>query len=282
MRNLLLFSLFYFYGIGLCAVDGDTISVMTYNIRFAGDEQKEGLNHWNNRKENLAKIIRTHHADIIGVQEALKSQIDDLLKMFPEFSFVGEGRDGGENGEYSAILFNKNKFDVFKSSTFWLSETPDEISLGWDAQFNRVCSWAQFKRKADDKCFFFFNTHLDHIGENARTNSAKLIKQKIKDLTDDQPVILTGDFNFQSDADGYKILTGDEYLKDAQFISSVPHMGGKVSFNNFGIMKNEQYKIDFIFVNEYVKVITHQIDTTQFNGRFPSDHMPVAAEIIIQ
>lgn len=279
MRNLFLLILLFSYGVGLPAVNSDTIAVMTYNIRFAGDEQKEGLNHWNNRKENLASVIRSHHADILGVQEALKSQIDDLLKMFPEFSFLGEGRDGGGKGEYSAILFNKNKFDVIKSSTFWLSETPDDISTGWDAQFKRVCTWAEFKRKSDGKSFFFFNTHFDHVGENARTNSAKLIKEKIVSLADNKPAILTGDFNFQSDAAGYKILTEDDELKDAQFISSVPHEGGEVSFNGFGTVNDQKYKIDYIFVNDQVEVLTHKIDTAKFNGRFPSDHMPVTAEI---
>lgn len=262
----------------------DAFRVMTYNIRYAGDEKADGENAWSKRKDPVSLMIRFHKADIVGLQEALRNQIDDLTKILPQFGWTGAGRDDGKDqGEFSAILFNKNKFEKLDNGTFWLSENPDVPSKGWDAALNRVCSWIKLKDKLTDKQFFFFNTHFDHIGETARTNSSRLILDKIKSMASGLPVILTGDFNYTSSAEGYKFITSENSpLKDAQFISQSGHYGSDVTFNNFGEEHTPGNKIDFIFVNDKISVFEHGVIGETFNGKYPSDHMPVVAEIKIK
>ncbi|MGE5411338.1 MAG: endonuclease/exonuclease/phosphatase family protein [Clostridiales bacterium] len=269
------------------AAKDNPLRVMTYNIRYAGTVASDSAFAWENRKEQVASMVRFNRADIAGMQEVLKLQLDDLKKMLPEFDALGLGRDDGkESGEYSAIFYRKNRLSVLKSATFWLSETPGKVSKGWDAACNRVVTWAKFKDKMTGKVFFHFNTHFDHIGEAARNNSAFLLLNKVKEIAGNFPVIVTGDFNFTADSKYYKILTESkanpelEVLKDAQNISLYPHYGGHVSFNDFGRNTDPNNKIDYIFVKNQVKVINHGIIGEKLNGRYPSDHMPVVADII--
>jgi endonuclease/exonuclease/phosphatase family metal-dependent hydrolase len=262
----------------------DYIRVMTYNIRYAGDEKMEGINSWNNRKELIASVIRFHKADIVGLQEALKIQLDDLKILFPEFDWVGVGRDdGAEAGEYSAILYNKERFEVLESATFWLSETPGKPSKGWDAALNRIVTWAKFRDKVTGKTFYHFNTHFDHQGEMARLESANLLNNKVAEIAAKNPAIITGDLNFSPDSKGYKILTGGmkNYLLDSQKISRYGHYGSNITFNDFGKSNEEGNKIDYIFIKNNVEVIQHGVISETFDERFPSDHMPVLAEIRI-
>ncbi|MGE5683061.1 MAG: endonuclease/exonuclease/phosphatase family protein [Bacillota bacterium] len=263
------------------------VRIMTYNIRFAGASELDSMDLWGKRKENLANMIRFNKADIIGVQEALKLQLDDLKGLLPEYKIIGVGRDDGkESGEYSAILYRSDRFSILKDSTFWLSETPQKVSRGWDAACNRVVTWAEFQDKSTKKSFFHFNTHFDHIGQLARKNSALLLLKKIKEIAAGNPVVVTGDFNFKPSSEYYSILTESsaypdkETLKDAQKVSVYPHYGSNVSFNNFGKNTDPENKIDYIFIKNDLKVISHGIISEKFNGRFPSDHMPVIADII--
>lgn len=259
--------------------------VMSYNIRVAVDT---GINSWDNRKEKVACMIRFHNADVIGLQEALKFQIEDLIRLIPEYSWTGVGRDDGKDkGEYSAILFKKGKFELLNSSTFWLSETPGSVSTGWDAALPRIATWALLKDKNTQKEFYHFNTHFDHIGVNARKNSAKLIIEKIKEITKSDSslsgktaVIVTGDFNSRPESDVYKIMS--EKLPDAKIISKHGHYGSSVSFNGFGKSIEDGNRIDYIFVNDKAAVDQHGIIGDTFEGNYPSDHMPVLAEIVIQ
>lgn len=265
--------------------DSDLIRIMTYNIRYAGDEKTEGINSWSNRKELIASIIKSYKADIVGLQEALKIQLDDLKNLFPEFDWVGVGRDDGvEAGEYSAILYNKERFEVLEDSTIWLSETPEKPSKGWDAALNRIVTWAKFKDKVTNKTFYHFNTHFDHQGEMARLESANLLNDKVAEIADGTPALITGDLNFKPDSKGYKILTGGRknYLFDAQKISKVDSSGSNITFNDFGKSLEEGNKIDYIFIKNNIEVNKHQIVSDTFDGRYPSDHMPVFAEIKIK
>jgi len=257
--------------------------VMSYNIRYAGDEKIDGENAWSKRKEQVSTMIRFHKADIIGLQEALKLQIDDLVQLLPYFEFAGAGRDDGKNkGEFSVILYNKNKFDELDNGTFWLSETPGVPSKGWDAAFPRICSWIKLKQKITGKVFFIFNTHLDHISQGARTNGSGLIIDSIIAKGSGYPVILTGDFNYRQSEDGYKKITGgDSPMKDAQFVSKNGHYGSDVTFNNFGKELTPGNKIDYIFVNDKISVIEHGVISEMINKMYPSDHMPVVAEVEI-
>ncbi|HSP87534.1 MAG TPA: endonuclease/exonuclease/phosphatase family protein [Ignavibacteriaceae bacterium] len=253
---------------------------MTYNIRFAGDEKVERENSWNNRKEPIVSIIKTYKADIIGLQEALKIQLDDLVKMLPHFSFVGEGREGGEEGEYSAILFNKKRFEVLEDTTIWLSDTPEKPSRGWDAAYNRVITWVKFKEIETGKAFYLFNTHFDHVGVMAQLESADLLNDKVAEIAGKTPAIVTGDFNFKSDSKGYKILTGGRrnFLIDSQIEKENPN----ITFNDFGKYLEEGNKIDYIFIKNEIEILKHKIINDKFEGRFPSDHMPVLAELQIK
>jgi endonuclease/exonuclease/phosphatase family metal-dependent hydrolase len=274
----------YLFPISFAGDNEDYIRVMTYNIRYAGDEKAEGINSWNNRKQLIASVIRFHKADIVGLQEALKIQLDDLAIIFPEFGWVGVGRDdGAEAGEYSAICYNKERLEVLEDSNFWLSESPEKPSKGWDAALNRIVTWAKFKDKVTDKVFYHFNTHFDHQGEMARLESANLLKNKVMEIAAENPAIITGDFNFKPDSKGYKILTGsmNNYLLDAQKISKHGHYGSNITFNDFGKSNEEGNKIDFIFIKNNIEVIQHGVISETFDGRFPSDHMPVLAEIRI-
>jgi endonuclease/exonuclease/phosphatase family metal-dependent hydrolase len=150
------------------------LRVMTFNIRY--DEPRDKENAWPNRKELVASMIRFHHADLVGLQEALKRQLDDLEKLLPEYAWVGVGRgDGKTEGEYSAILYRKIRFTYLASSTFWLSETPDVASMGWDAAYPRIVTWVKLKDNRTSKTFFHFNTHFDNRGVLAREESSKLL-----------------------------------------------------------------------------------------------------------
>ncbi len=287
MKNIFLLSVLIFALIPavLLPDDESMIRVMTYNIRYAGDEKTEGINSWNNRKELVALIIRNYKADIVGLQEALKVQLDDLTSLLPEFTYLGVGReDGAEGGEYSAIFYNKKRFEVLEDSTIWLSETPEKPSKGWDAAFKRVITWAKFKDKLTGKIFFHFNTHFDHVGEVARMESADLLNDKVAEIAGKTPAIITGDLNFKPDAKAYKILTGGRrnFLFDTQKISKVDSSGSKITFNDFGKSLEAGNKIDYIFIKNEVEVLKHQIIADTFNGSYASDHFPVLAELRIK
>jgi endonuclease/exonuclease/phosphatase family metal-dependent hydrolase len=264
----------------------DVFRVMTYNIRYAGNEETDGVNAWSKRKKLVASMISFHHADIVGLQEALLLQLNDLTELLPGYSWLGVGRDDGKSkGEFSAILFRDDRFEVIKNSTFWLSETPDIPSMGWDAAFTRVVTWAEIKDKETAQTFLIFNTHYDHMGETARINSSKLLKERIGEICQDLPVIVTGDFNTKATTEAYQILTDQTdsklILYDAQSKSQTEHHGSNVSFNGFGTSIEPGNKIDFIFVTKDIEVLMHGVIDEVVDGRYPSDHMPVIAEILI-
>lgn len=261
--------------------------IMTYNIRYAGDEKNDGVNAWSKRKELVASMISFNHADIVGVQEALLHQLNDLTDLLEGYSWFGVGRDEGiNNGEFSAILFRTDRFKLFEQSTFWLSETPDVPSMGWDAAFPRVVTWGKIRDLKTQKEFFVFNTHYDHMGETARINSSKLLKRKISELVDGFPILVMGDFNTQDSTLAYQIITDKEtdepILYDAQFISKTKHHGSHVSFNGFGQSIEPDNKIDFIFVTKEIDVMQHGVIDEMVDGHYPSDHMPVVVEARIK
>lgn len=261
--------------------------VMTYNIRYAGDEKIDAVNAWSIRKILVANMIDFNHANIVGVQEALLNQLNDLSTLLDGYSWFGVGRDDGINkGEFSAILFKVDRFKVIEQSTFWLSDTPDIPSKGWDAAFPRVVTWGKFKDKYTQKEFYVFNTHYDHLGEAARINSSKLLKKRISEIVGNLPALVMGDFNTQDSTAAYEIISdkdGNEpILYDAQFISKTEHHGSHVTFNDFGRSIEPGNKIDFIFVTKDVEVLQHGVIDEVVDGRYPSDHMPVIAEVRIR
>lgn len=262
--------------------------VMSFNIRY--DEPRDQENAWPKRKEMVASMIRFHRADLVGVQEALRHQLDDLKSLLPDYSWYGAGRDDGKlKGEFSAILYHRTRFQLLAGSTFWLSETPAVPgSRSWDAAITRVVTWAKFRDKQANKIFFHFNTHFDHLGVRAREQSAHLLLSKITQIAGPAPVIVTGDFNFNESTAGYRILTGGEgdkggtkdKLKDARDISAHGHHGPTATFNNFKALVPGA-RIDYVFVRGAVAVLQHGILADTWDGRFPSDHLPVLAEVMV-
>ena len=257
----------------------ENIKVMTYNIRCGYCEDSSDVNNWSNRKYLVAYMIKTHSPDLIGLQEAEMFQVKELIEMLDEYDWYGVSReDGKEGGESTAILYRKARFSSEQKQTLWLSETPELVSKGWDAMYKRTVTIIKLKDLMSLKEFYYLNTHLDHIGEVARTESSKMIVNAIGKYTNEYPVILSGDFNYRTASDGYKIITNKIF--NTQSISK-NESGGNITFNGFGKDIQPDNKIDFIFVNNEVEVLSHLIDTTTFNGLYPSDHYPVITEIIL-
>ena len=280
----------YLFIVGIfCAVCGGaiaqstpkTVRVMSFNIRY--DEPRDGVNAWTNRKQKVADVIRFHKADLIGVQEALLTQLRDLESMLPDIAWCGVGRaDGKEAGEYSAILYRKSRFQMQECKTFWLSPTPDVAgSKGWDAAFPRVVTWAKFRDRTSKKTFIHFNTHFDHVGQKARVESSKLIVARLGEIAKKLPFVLTGDFNVVESNEAYKTIvarTESVNLSDARYISVNPHFGGDSTWTAFKQIEAGR-KIDYVFVRAGMKVLEHGILADQWNGLWASDHFPVLAEV---
>lgn len=253
------------------------LKVMTYNIRLSLESDKE--NSWHKRKEDALALMSYYHPDYFGVQEAVPQQMTDIKTSLKDYDYVGVGRDDGKNqGEYSAIFYDKTKLEVTKSGTFWLSETPEKPSKGWDAAYNRVCTYAFFKIKKTGKQFLAMNLHFDHVGDVARVNSAKLILEKIKELNPKNlPLTLTGDFNLTDDSEPIKIIS--KSLDNAFYHSKKPHYGPVGTFTGFDINTVPKERIDYIFVKGFNVLSNRTINDRRENLLYPSDHFPILAEI---
>ncbi len=267
-----IFSVFF-----LLNFQAQNLKVMTYNIRLSLESDKE--NSWDNRKAEAIQLMDYYHPDFFGVQEAVPQQMVDIKSGLRNYDFVGVGRDDGANkGEYSAIFYDAEKLKVLESGTFWLSETPQKPSKGWDAAYNRICTYALFKMKKDGRKFWAFNVHLDHVGIVARENSVQLILKMIKSFnTKNFPVVLTGDFNLTEDTKPIKILS--ENLYDAYYHSKKTHYGPKGTFQAFDISKPAKERIDYIFLQKFLCENIRTINDRRENLLYPSDHFPVIAEI---
>jgi len=259
-----------------------TITAMSFNIRYDNPDDKK--NAWPNRKEMVAATIRFHKADIAGLQEALNHQVKDLETLLPEYGWFGVGRDDGrEAGEYAPVFYLKARFTILHRSTFWLSDTPERPGKAWDAACPRIVTWAKIEDSWTGKTFFFFNTHFDHVGETARVKSAELLLEKLKELTKDHPVILTGDFNCTENDIPYKILTSDKGqlpgLADVRYLSKSKPYGSTQTYNGFENTILPDRRIDFIFVRNIGRVLRCGTIAERWDGRFVSDHNAVLAEI---
>jgi len=260
------------------------INVMTFNIRY--NTSADSLNAWPYRKDNVASQILFHDAHIIGVQEALHGQMEDLQKSLPRFKYIGVGRDDGkEKGEYSAIFYDTTRLQSLQSKTFWLSQTPEiPGSKGWDAQITRIVTWVKFRDRKTKKIFFAFNTHFDHIGKEARKESAKLLVQKVKEIAGSTPAFVTGDFNAHPDDEPIQVILDSSnplHLTDSKEISKTPHYGPIGTFNGFKDRERDDQPIDYIFVKGKWKVVKHATISESWKGRFASDHFAVMARIAL-
>lgn len=284
-RLVALFSVLSLLIPALKAQDTNALKVMTFNIRL--DTESDSSNQWKYRKDMLCDEILKQKPHILGVQEALDNQMNDMRNNLKGYKSLGVARDDGKkSGEYSAIFYMEKELKPVRSGTFWLSETPDVAgSRGWDAACNRIVTWAEFIHKPTGKHFMAMNTHFDHMGEIARVESAKLIIRKINELSNGIPIIVTGDLNITADHEAYKILTaGDNkrLLTDSRMKAGNKSTGPAYSFVGFDRDFTPTQLIDFILVTSEFKVLNHTIFDFTKKGKYLSDHLPVTAELVLK
>ena len=272
-RNFFVLLLFIFTGTTLFSQE---VELMSYNIKYANEN--DGENSWSNRKNHITKQIKFYEPGIFGVQEALVSQLKHFKAEMNNYKYVGVGRDDGkEAGEFSAIFYNAEEFEMLENDTFWLSETPGEISVGWDAAMERICTYAKFKEKDSGKSFWVFNTHFDHVGEKARENSAKLIWEKISALNKENlPVILMGDLNLEPDTGGIRFLM--RKMNDSKAVAKLD-FGPEGTYNGYNFEDPVTRRIDYIFTSDEIEVKKYGVLSDSKDLKYPSDHLPVWVEV---
>lgn len=253
------------------------MEVMSYNVRYPNEI--DGENSWSHRKDYISNQIRFYEPDFFGVQEAVHEQLEFFKNKLEKYKYIGVGRDDGKNaGEFSAIFYDTLQFKVLEQDTFWLSETPEKVSVGWDAAMERVCTYGLFKEKESGKKFWIFNTHFDHLGHEARKESAELILWKISEVNiENLPVILMGDFNLEPEASG--ILKISEVMNDSRNFSNYS-FGPDGTFNGFKFMEPVTRRIDYIFTSKgNIEVLKYAVLTDSKDQKYPSDHFPVFIEL---
>lgn len=280
MKNLfLLTTLLFLFSCGNKSME---LNVMSFNIRM--NTTADGDNQWPNRKDVAAEVVKTNQVDLLGTQEVLPVQLNDLKQRLPEYNAIGVGReDGKEKGEFCAIFYKKDRFEEEKSGNFWLSETPEIAgSKGWDAACERVATWVVLKEKSSGRKIFYINTHLDHMGQTARREGVKLLLARTRELAGDLPVIITGDFNATPDTEVIKLITEQsEFINSRTIAAAVSGNAG--TFHNFGKIPVERRNfIDYIFVSKNIDVESFTVLPDELNGILTSDHNPVMAKIIVR
>ena len=252
------------------------LKVMSYNVRLG--TAKDGTNSWMYRCGATLEMIEDQKPDILGVQEALDDQVRFIKEFSTDYDFVGVGRDDGKKGgEYMAIFWNKKKVKLLDWGTFWLSETPNQPSKGWDAACYRTATWALMKDKASGERFYVVNTHLDHKGAEARKNGLKLIMERIEEINPKgYPMVLMGDFNMKPSATELKDL--DSCMKSARKFAS--KKDSHQTFNNWGKASSDMI-IDYIYYKGFASCLEYQTVTKKYSDRkFISDHYPIFARFI--
>ncbi len=264
----------------LPALSQTSVSVMSFNIRL--DVASDGENRWDARKDRVTGLVNFYEPDFVGGQEVMFHQLNYMLQNMNGYAFIGVGRDDGKTkGEFSCIFYKKEKYDLIRQSTFWLSSTPDTVSKGWDAAIVRVCTYGLFRSKKTKQLFWVFNTHFDHMGEQARSESAKLIFSKIQRInTKNYPVIVTGDFNSKPDAAPAQFMMAN--MNNARDISKLVY-GNADTWNGFKFQEKPDGCIDYIFVakDKRVSVSKFATITDSYDMKYPSDHFPITATINI-
>ena len=278
MRKIL-FLLLAIVTMASCSEEKVNVRWATFNMRL--DTPADSLNNWKYRKERVAQYIQDMKLDVVGTQEVLQNQFNDLKSLLPDFEGVGVARDDGkETGEYSAVFYRKSVFDALDSGTFWLAENPDSVGMmGWDAVCVRVATWAKLQHKATGKIVMAVNTHFDHVGKVARRESALLIIRKIKEIVGDQPAVLTGDFNVTDQSEAYNTIVSNEFvLLDAHKVAEKTG-GASYTFHGFDKVDMEKRsKIDFVFVTPQIKVLHSEV-TPEVKEALLSDHNPQWTEL---
>jgi endonuclease/exonuclease/phosphatase family metal-dependent hydrolase len=268
------------------ASDAPRLRVMSFNIRYG--TAKDGDDRWELRRDMVLRTIRKFDPDLLGVQEALDFQCDELDKALDGYTFHGVGRDDGKRkGEFTGVFYKTGRFDRLGAGHFWLSETPDQPgSKNWDADLTRMASWVKLRdrKSPGEPPVLFVNTHWDHMGKRARFESAKVIRRKIGEMHPEGAVVIVGDFNAREDDEEYAELVraaddeGPRYV-DAFRAVHPDRTTEEASFHAFkgGV---EGSRIDWIVHSENLQPLEASIDRTNENGRYPSDHYPVTAVLV--
>ena len=290
----------------LCGCQPDKKTIFTaasYNLRNANSADSLQGDGWGNRCPIIARLVQFHEFDIFGTQEGLRHQLDSLKTSLPKYDYIGVGRnDGNKEGEHVAIFYRIDKFELLEHGDFWLSETPEKPSVGWDAVLPRICTWGHFKYKDTGFEFLFFNLHMDHIGKQARVESALLVQQKMKEIGENLPAILTGDFNVDQTHRSYLALTESGILRDAFEVADLRYATNG-TFNGFDSDNYTESRIDHVFVTPTFHILKYgvltdsyrrmkegdqkasvkdcpeEISIRSYESRIPSDHFPVMVKL---
>ncbi len=256
-------------------ISAQQLSIMSFNIRY--DNQSDGENSWDNRKESVLNLVKDYSPDFLGIQEGLINQVGYMDNGLNDYTYIGVGRDDGkQNGEYAAILYDSTRFNLVDQNTFWLSKTPEKVSVGWDASMERICTYGQFEHKETKQNIYVFNVHFDHIGAKARKNSAKLILSTIKELgLLDSCLIVMGDFNAQPKEKPILILNRN--LDNPVTVTSGFPVGPYGTYNGFNQEIIPTSRIDYIFSRNLITKIYDHVNIKRNNGLCISDHLPVYA-----
>src|SRR5262245_42211546 len=277
-------------GLGLLPASGQAdkyrldVRVMSYNIRYG--TAQDGENHWDKRKEFLVETIKAFDPDLLGTQETLGFQRDYLAEKLTGYEVLGVGRDdGGATGEMTALYFKRKRFEKLDGGHFWLSETPDQPgSKSWDTALTRMATWVKLRDRRQPKAdpIVFFNTHFDHRGQQARLESARLLRRRITELAGKCRVIITGDFNAGEDSPPYRALFGADGnlaspLRDAYRLLRPERSVDEGTFSNFKAGAANGPRIDWVGLSAEWRALEATIDRTERGGRTPSDHFAVTA-----
>ena len=261
----------------IIGVSAQQYKIATFNIRY--DNRNDTGNLWVDRKPYVSGLVKFHDFDIVGMQEVLKNQLDDLSGLLADYDKVGVGRDDGKDkGEHEPVFYKKSRFVQLQHGDFWLSETPEKPGPGWDARLNRICTWVQLQDRQSKKRFYVFNVHFDHQGIQARKESSKLMLTRIKSIAGNNPAILLGDFNGDHQSEWYQTLARSVVIRDALKDVKEPYFNNG-SFNSFGKSLAHHSVIDHIFISKTFTALKWGVLTDSYQGKYPSDHFPVMAEI---
>lgn len=257
-----------------------TLKVATYNLRFASPS---GPNSWPERRPLVKEVIATISPDVMGTQEGLDHQLRDIAADLPEYGWIGRGRDGGARGEFMAVFYRKARLLPLSTNHFWLSDTPEiPGSSTWGNQNRRMVTWIAFRDRQSGDAFALFNTHFDHEVQLAREKSAELLRSRIAAVSNNLPVIVTGDFNAAAGRNpAYATLTGDGFLTDTWTASPIRKNENLGTFNGFGAMPVNGTRIDWILTRGPIRTESIEIVPLKPGGSWPSDHLPVSAVLKI-
>jgi endonuclease/exonuclease/phosphatase family metal-dependent hydrolase len=257
----------------------DVLRTMSFNIRYGTAE--DGPDHWNHRRSRVFRLLEEHPADLIGLQEALSFQIEELRRERPFLRSIGVGRDDGRNaGEFSAILYDERRLEPLRTDTFWFSDSPQVPgSRHWGNRVTRICTWAFFRDRESGRFFYVYNLHLDHESQPSREKSVELLLERVRNRGTDDPVVIMGDFNVGETNPVIATLRGAGFQDTFRILH--PEATDVGTFNAF----RDQFqpdKIDAIFVDHRWKTLSAEIVRSRYDGRWPSDHAPVTATLRLE